>query len=107
MSFMAWSGLFDAVVIVHASVPSSDAVPFGPAGSSASPILPTILDVVGSWAGFQVNGQFIIIDALPAVKTFVASLIPTYEIEPGSVPALFRSSMSWSASTPGVALKIG
>ena len=41
------------------------------------PSFPTIFEVSGSLAGFHMNGQFIIIEALPAVKTLVASLMPT------------------------------
>ena len=54
MSFVASSGFFEVLVIVHASVPSIEADPAG-----------------------HMNGQFIIIAALPAVITFVASFMPT------------------------------
>ena len=65
------------LAIVQASVPSMEAVPADPAGRTAVPSLPTILEVAGSLAGFHMNGQFIIIEALPAVSTLVASLMPT------------------------------
>ncbi len=92
---------------MNASVPSIDAVPAAPAGSTAVPILPEIVELAGSLAGVHMNGQFIIIDAVPAVNTLVVSAMPTYEIEPGSVPASHRSTMNCAASTPASSLKIG